>query len=220
MLRTDARIIAASNVDLERATREGRFREDLYFRLNVVGIHVPPLRERPEDIVALTNHFLRELSETLGRPSTGLQAGVLDRILEHPWRGNVRELRNALEKAVLLSDPGPIDASHLSLSPQRRGPDGATWEFTLPEKGIDLRAAERGLLVAALERTGFVQKEAARLLCVTPRKLNYMIQRLGVTHPSWRRNSQPANLPQSEPSRFGVEEVPDVEEGAGSSSDG
>jgi DNA-binding NtrC family response regulator len=220
LLRTDARIIAASNVDLVRAIREGRFRADLYFRLNVVGIHLAPLRERPEDTLALASHFLEELSQSLERPSPGFRASALKRIREHTWPGNVRELRNAIERAVLLSDAGPIDGAQLSLNSPCDGSRSGSWQFELPPDGVDLRTVERDLLIAALERTGFVQKEAARLLCVTPRKLNYMIQQLGVTHPSWRRNNRPTELVNREPSRLGTERVSEAGDGVESNSKG
>ncbi len=177
-LRTDARILAATNRDLEAAMREGRFREDLYFRLNVIGIQLPPLRERPEDVVVLARHFLTGFARALGRPLEGFDAAALERLRAHPWPGNVRELRNVVERAALMAD-GPRIAQ---LDLDHRKAAGLALE------GLTLREAERLLVVSALRRTGFVQKRAAELLGVSRRKLNYIVARLGLTHPSWRRH--------------------------------
>jgi two-component system response regulator HydG len=182
-LRTDARIVAATNRDLEAAIRAGRFREDLYFRLDVIGIRLPPLRERPGDVEALARHFLGELARTLGRPLEGFDDATLAALRVHPWPGNVRELRNVVERAALMAD-GPRIA-RVELGPAGRGGRGAA-ELAL--EGLTLGEAERLLVVSALRRAGFVQKRAAKLLGVSRRKLNYIVARLGVTHPSWRRH--------------------------------
>jgi two-component system response regulator HydG len=182
-LRTDARIVAATNRDLEAAVRDGRFREDLYYRLAVIGIRLPPLRERPGDVEELAHHFLAELGRALGRPLEGFDAAALDALRAHAWPGNVRELRNVVERAALLAD-GPRIV-RVELGAAGRGGPGAA-ELAL--EGLTLREAERLLVVSALRRTGFVQKDAARLLGVSRRKLNYVVARLGVTHPRWRRH--------------------------------
>jgi len=192
-LRTDARIVAATNQDLARAKREGRFREDLYFRLDVIGIRLPPLRERPEDLVALCDHFLERFALELGRPVERFSEAARARLRAHRWPGNVRELRNVIERAVLMCDGVVIEPEDLSLAAESgiatRGEGGLRLE--IPPGGVSLSEVERDLVLAALEQTGYVQKEAARLLHVSRRKLNYMVQRLGVTHPSWRRNRRP-----------------------------
>jgi transcriptional regulator with GAF, ATPase, and Fis domain len=182
-LRTNARIVAATNRDLEAAIREGRFREDLYFRLDVIGIRLPPLRERPEDVAGLARHFLAELARALERPLEGFEAGALERLRAHPWPGNVRELRNVVERAALMADGPRIE--RVDLAPAARGARPAA-ELAL--EGLTLREAERLLVESALRRSGFVQKRAAQLLGVSRRKLNYIVARLGVTHPSWRRH--------------------------------
>jgi DNA-binding NtrC family response regulator len=185
VLRTDVRIIAASNQDLEQAIRRGRFREDLYFRLNVIGIRLAPLRERSEDLEALSRHFLAEFSRQLGRPRSDFSADALARIHAHGWPGNIRELRNAIERAVLMSDGERIEADDIGL-PDSAGESG--WRPELPPHGIALDQVEKEVVLEALRRTRYVQKEAAALLRVSRRKLNYMIHRMGITHPSWRRN--------------------------------
>jgi transcriptional regulator with GAF, ATPase, and Fis domain len=186
VLRTDARIVAATNQDLALAQREGRFREDLYFRLDVVGIHLPPLRERPEDLVLLAERLLVEFALEHDRKVTHFSAPALDRIRAHAWPGNVRELRNVIERACLTCSGDSITTSDIVLSSAFGR--SSSFQFQLPASGVALGEVERQLVLAALERTGYVQKDAAALLSVSSRKLNYMIHRMGITHPSWRRN--------------------------------
>jgi two-component system response regulator HydG len=192
-LRTDARIVAATNQRVEEALRNGRFREDLYFRLNVIAIHLPPLRERPEDAVALARHFLAEFSRELSRTTRGFTDAALERIRRFRWTGNVRELRNAIERCVLMTDSEFIDASQMAVSDSMGAAVGSGFKLDFPPEGLSLDRMERELVVAALERAGYVQKDAAKLLHVTRRKLNYMIGRMGLTHPSWRRNRLPSS---------------------------
>jgi len=187
-LRTDVRIVAATNQDLEQAIRAGRFREDLYFRLHVIGIRLAPLRERSDDLEALSRHFLAEFSRQLGRPRTDFSAEALARIQAHGWPGNIRELRNAIERAVLMSDGERIEADDIGLPETTGDGGGSGWRPELPPDGVALDQVERAVVLEALRRTRYVQKEAAQLLRVSRRKLNYMIQRMGIKHPSWRRN--------------------------------
>jgi len=187
VMRTDARIVAATNRDLERAIASGDFREDLYFRVNVITIPLPPLRERPDDIEALALHFLEQFCHELGRPRQGFSPDAMARLRAHPWPGNVRELRNAIERAVLLSEGNRVEATDLRFA--GAGPSGGgEWRPALPASGIPMERIERAVVLEALERHGFVQKDAAAWLGVSRRKLNYMIQRMRLTHPSWRRN--------------------------------
>jgi two-component system response regulator HydG len=193
LLRTDARIISATNHDLVARIEEGLFREDLFFRLNVIRIHLPPLRERPDDLIDLAHHFLRELRPEMRRPIRGFTEAALSRIRSHHWPGNVRELHNTLERAVLMAGGPRIDAEDLSIFAGRVAGAARNWREQLPVEGVSLREVERELVVEALERTGYVQKDAAELVGVSRRKLNYMIQRMGITHPGWRRNRDPAS---------------------------
>lgn len=188
-IRTDVRILAATHRELERDVAAGRFREDLYFRLHVIRIHLPPLRERVEDLLALAEHFLARSCRELGRSGVGFTTAARERILSHAWPGNVRELRNAVERALLLADGDRVDARHFGIPDASARPGGVA-----PGASLDLEETERALVMEALRRTGHVQKEAARLLGVSRRKLNYMIQKLAITHPTWRRNrgSDPA----------------------------
>ena len=189
-LRTEARIVAATNRDLADALRKGRFREDLFFRLNVVGIHLAPLRERPEDTRALAEEFLVDLCFELGRSRKSFSEEAMRRLSEHRWSGNVRELRNVIERAVLMSDRECITGSEIVLNRSAPLLD-ALEQLVLAPGGLSLRDVERELVLRALDQAGYVQKQAAKLLGMSRRKLNYMIRQMGLTHPSWRRNRGP-----------------------------
>ncbi len=189
-LRTDARIIAATNRDLVRAKDAGTFREDLYFRLDVIGIHLAPLRDRPEDLCALAERLRAEIGAGQPGRTPRFSRAALEAIDAYPWPGNVRELGNVIERALLTASGDTIEVRDLNLV----GSDGAgapSWRFELPPGGVGLEAAERDLVVATLERVGWVQKDAAVLLRISRRKLNYIVRKLGLTHPSWRRNRAP-----------------------------
>ncbi len=187
-LRTDARIVAATNRDLSAGIEAGSFREDLYFRLNVINIHLAPLRERPEDLVTLAARLLEEHARAADRPIRGFGPDALAWIRSHAWPGNVRELSNTLERAVLLCDAPRVRAQDLDVGGGAAPSAGAAQRIRMPPEGLNLREVERELVIAALERAGWVQKDAAGLLGISRRKLNYMIQRMGITHAGWRRN--------------------------------
>ncbi|MFI5217032.1 MAG: sigma-54-dependent transcriptional regulator, partial [Candidatus Limnocylindria bacterium] len=191
VLRTDARLVSATNQDLEARMRAGSFREDLFFRLNVIRIHLPPLRERPDDLLALAHHFLRCFSRETGRAVRGFTDEALARIRGHAWPGNVRELHNTLERGVLMAEGPRVDAADLALPASAEPATAGDWRPELPPGGMPLRELERGLVLEALRRSQFLQKDAAKLLGISRRKLNYMIRRMGITHPAWRRNRPP-----------------------------
>jgi len=183
-IKADVRIVAATHRALEREIQAGRFREDLFFRLNVIRIEMPPLRERPEDVEELARHFSAAFARELGRPERPLAAAALARLRAHTWPGNVRELRNVIERAVLLAEGERIEARDVEVSEA-----AASLAAPAPSgTGLSMREAERELVLSALRRAGFVQKDAAELLGVSRRKLNYLVQRMGIRHPSWRRN--------------------------------
>jgi two-component system response regulator FlrC len=175
----DVRLVAATNRDLEREMREGRFREDLYHRLAVFPIRLPPLRERPEDIVPLARHILERLGSDLGRPALGLSPEAERRLLRHDWPGNVRELGNALERAAILAPGNRVEEEHLLLdgsagssgSPAP-GPD-AVWEGTLKD-------VEREAIRRALEATGHHRKRAAERLGIGLRTLYDKLKAYGL----------------------------------------
>ncbi|HWX24976.1 MAG TPA: sigma-54 dependent transcriptional regulator [Vicinamibacteria bacterium] len=176
-MRVDVRIVAATNTDLERDVREGRFRADLYYRLNVVRIQVPPLRERKEDIAPLAAHFLSEVALRLRRAPPALSKEALAELLAYDWPGNVRELRNVIERTLTLDPDGGL--AGFNLSPVQGSAAGAARNE--PFDDLDLRLAlgrsERAVVVEALRRAGGVRKEAARLLGIDPRNLGYYLKK-------------------------------------------
>jgi DNA-binding NtrC family response regulator len=178
----DARILAATGENLEEAIRRKTFREDLFYRLNVVPLHLPPLRERPEDIPLLASHFLEEAAARFGREPQEVPPEVMDRLQIHPWLGNVRELENCIERMVLLSKGPRLAVS--DLPPElRKGPealDGAGGAFQLPAAGVRLPELERHLIVQALRRTRGSLGPAARLLGISYKTLQYRIRKFGL----------------------------------------
>ena len=186
VVRTDVRVIAATNRDLAAAIARGQFREDLYYRLNVFEIRVPPLRERPEDILPLAESFLEDLGRTMGRPAAGISRDAREWLLAYPWPGNVRELRNAIERGILLCDGGLITHEHLPAAIGRpetarpAGGNGSPDDLALPPGGVQLQAVERGLVEKALRDARGNKSKAARLLGLTRSQLYSRMQKYGV----------------------------------------
>jgi two-component system response regulator PilR (NtrC family) len=183
----DVRIIAATNRDLERQIREGSFREDLYYRIAVIPIHLPPLRERREDIPLLANFFLRKFNQKLGKNIESLSIRAMELLLRYDWRGNVRELENVIERAVAMETTDKIQADQLPpqiRSFQEVSPTAAPEVPALEEEGLDLdrylEDIEKKLIVQALEKTGGVQVEAAKILKITYRSLRHRMQKLDI----------------------------------------
>lgn len=179
-LRVDVRIIAATNRDLEEMVREGSFREDLYYRINVIPLHLPPLRERPEDIPELANHFLRSMSEKNGRRITTISRAAMKRLMAYPWPGNVRELQNSIERSVVLASGPAIQVDDLPLSalrPSRPAGDLYDQFFSV---GLSLDEFEKNLIEEGLRRSGGTQAAAARLLGLTRRTLQYRVEKYAI----------------------------------------
>ncbi|MBC7187881.1 MAG: sigma-54-dependent Fis family transcriptional regulator [Calditrichaeota bacterium] len=172
-----ARIIAATNRNLEEALHAGTFREDLYYRINVFPIVLPPLRERREDIPELVNHFLRKY----GGPKAAIEPDALAALMHYTWPGNVRELENVVERTVIMTGGGVITRAdlpaHIVYSAAPSSP------VEIPAAGLSLEEVERSLIVKALDKAGGNKTEAARLLGVTRRRLYSMMERLGVRPP-------------------------------------
>ena len=187
-VKTDVRIISATNRSLMDLMRRGLFREDLFFRLNVVSIRLPPLRERNGDIALLIQFFLAKFAAEMGRKIRGIEPGAMRMLTEYHWPGNIRELENTMERAVLMAEGDRITADDLNLFFAGEGPELQDDTIRLPAQGIRLEDAERELIGQALERTGWVQKDAARLLGVSSRALNYKIKSFRITHPTWKQN--------------------------------
>jgi DNA-binding NtrC family response regulator len=189
-IRSDIRIIAATHRDLEASVEAGTFREDLYYRINVLRVHLPPLRERHDCIEPLANLLLERTSRELKKHIEGFSPEVIDLFKNYQWPGNIRELSNAVERAVLLEETRTVRMSNVTLyGMTRKIPYSSPSSPTLSPPPIkDLEASERDLLMEALEQSNWVQKEAANHLGVTPRKLNYMVRKHGITHSRWRKN--------------------------------
>src|SRR5581483_8658927 len=170
-VRVDVRIIAASNRDLGKAVAEGVLREDLFYRLNVIPIHLPPLRERREDIPLLVAHFVQRLSRQLGKPVTGVTPEALAALETYHWPGNVRELENVIERAIVLGAGELLGLDALPANLQGApGPQELPVELGTPGFNLD----------DTLERTGGVQMRAAELLGLSFRQFRYKLQKLGL----------------------------------------
>jgi DNA-binding NtrC family response regulator len=177
----DVRIIAATNEDLRRLIEVGRFREDLYYRLNVISVSIPPLRERMEDIPVLVEHFLAKFNAENGKNVQGVAPEVVERFFTYAWPGNVRELENVVERGVVLArgDEIGIDLLPKDLAPFAAAPAPPAIPDEMPFYDAVSRY-ERRLIEGALRRTGGVQKQAAELLGLKPTTLNEKIKRLGI----------------------------------------
>jgi transcriptional regulator with GAF, ATPase, and Fis domain len=180
----DIRVIAASNRDLRRAVERGVFREDLFYRLNVFGIALPPLRERPDDVLPLSEVFLEDLGRSLGRPPGGISRDARDALVAHTWPGNVRELRNTLERAAILCEGGLITTEHLGLPARSiggmRGAGDTASDADDAAPVTDLWSIERALVKKALEDARFNKARAARTLGLTRTQLYVRLRRFGL----------------------------------------
>jgi DNA-binding NtrC family response regulator len=172
----DVRVLAATNRDLRREVDEGRFREDLYWRLNVVGLQLPPLRERREDIPLLVEHLAARAARQHGLPAVSVPRAVLRALMDRPWSGNVRELANTVERLLLLAEDGEPSLDDLPDAP-RRGADGG---FLLPVDGLDWDAMERSLLAQALAQAQGQKKRAAALLGLPYKAFLYRLEKHGI----------------------------------------
>jgi transcriptional regulator with PAS, ATPase and Fis domain len=184
VIRAEVRLIAATNRNLHEAIERGAFREDLYYRLGVFEITLPPLRERAGDILELADAFLAEIGERVGRPAVGIAPDAKEQLLSYPWPGNVRELRNAIERAVILADGGLIRSQHLPVSGAGRPVPGQSGPGTpLPAGGVNLQDLERSLVVNALTRARYNKTRAAKLLGLTRAQLYSRIEKYGLQEP-------------------------------------
>jgi Nif-specific regulatory protein len=188
-LRVDVRLIAATNRDLSSMVQAGRFRDDLYYRLNVVSIEMPPLRERKDDIVPLANFFIRRFAGELKKKTEGIEPDAQKLLMRYNWPGNIRELENTIERAMLLAEGHGIAAGDLRLGevPTAGGVREQISVVKIPPTGIPLEDVERHALIEALKMSNWVQKDAAELLSISPRVMNYKIKTLGIEFPRGRR---------------------------------
>jgi two-component system response regulator PilR (NtrC family) len=179
-IKVDVRIIAATNVDLRHMMEEGKFREDLFYRLHVISIQLPPLRDRKDDIPLLVRHFLEKYGEENRKTGLELTPEALDLLTEYDWPGNVRELENVIERAVVLT-PGSRIGVDLVPDHVRKAPNFQMPQFVVPPEGISFKDVitdfEKKLIESTLDAAGGVQKRAAELLHIKPTTLNEMIKR-------------------------------------------
>ena len=174
-IRVDVRVVAATNRDLEREVKTGKFREDLFYRLQVMPIPLPSVRERRGDVVLLANYFIDQFNREFRKRVRGLSAAAAALLEQYKWPGNVREMKNAIERAMLLSDREYLEPQDFTLT-RTVNPT----EFRLPAEGVNLEEVERQLLVQALERAGGNQTQAAQLLGINRDQVRYRIEKFGL----------------------------------------
>lgn len=192
-IEVSTRIIAATNIDLSEAVRKNKFREDLYYRLNVFQIFIPPLRDRENDIFILAQHFINHFNHEYDRQVKGLTASAKELISDYRWPGNIRQLKNAIERAVLVETDDWIEKEHFSLDIERDlgqqekikkinepKPAQKINRFEIPDEGISLEELEKELIVNALDKANGNLSRAARLLKISRGKLRYRLERLDI----------------------------------------
>ena len=193
-IKVDVRIIAATNKNLKDAIANNTFREDLYYRLNTVGIETPALRERKEDVLPLANFFAKKYSDELKKTISGFSPQAVKYLTRHNWPGNIRELQNTIERAVLMAESNLIGVEDLTLNATKG--DASSIDalgIKIPPSGIKLDDLERNTIIEALKMTNWVQKDAAELLGVSRRVLNYKVKIHNINHERWRRKPENVN---------------------------
>jgi transcriptional regulator with PAS, ATPase and Fis domain len=175
----DVRVIAATNQDLREALEQGTFREDLYYRLNVVPMNIPPLRERKEDIPFLANHFIRKLAPDSGSRVESITDAAMDKLLSYHWPGNVRELENVIERSLVMATGTRLDAADIRLETAPRQRAQADEHAFLPA-GLSLDQYEQEIIREALRRADGNKSQAARLLGLTRNALRYRLTQMGL----------------------------------------
>ena len=177
----DVRVVAATNRELEAMMKAGQFREDLFYRLNVIPIVLPPLRERASDIPALIWRFLEKANGAHGTGVSSVSPEAMDLLVRSPWPGHVRQLESVVERAVLLCEGTAVRPEDLPVEIRlRTAPSARPYGFEIPPDGIDIEELERQLIVQAMEKSGWVIAKAARLLGLTYRTLQYRLEKFGI----------------------------------------
>jgi len=201
-MQADVRVIAASNRDLERAVREGGFRQDLYYRLAIISVFLPPLRERKEDILPLVEYFVGRYNKKFKKTVLGITDAMRKLLLKHEWPGNVRELKNAIERAMILEEEDLLRPDYLPFAVGRHMPGQTAFEASsaatgdvstlpggrtlpklfIPQGGTSLEQVERALVEMALQQANGNQTQAARLLDISRDALRYKLKKFGLMH--------------------------------------
>ena len=181
-IHSDVRIIAATNRNLEKQISEGKFREDLYYRINILSVTLPPLRERREDIEPLSYWLLEGISTALKKKVKGFSHDGMEWLKSSDWPGNIRQLSNTIERALILEETDIIRKRNIISDPS------VIMVHNRPSSPKDLRSSERDMIIDALENCLWIQKDAARRLGISPRVLNYKIKKYDITHSRWRKN--------------------------------
>lgn len=176
-IEVDTRIISASSRDIDQCIKEGTFREDLYYRLNVASIQLPPLRERKEDVLLLAEHFVKTYNAEFKKNITSISDELIDRLVRHDWPGNVRELKNTIERAVLFEQGDVLSGKNINFSVREAPQSFGAGKIELNDQGVSLYEIERSLIVQALQKTNNNQTKAAKLLGLTRETLKYRIKK-------------------------------------------
>src|ERR687896_1632283 len=182
-LGVDVRVIAATNRDLRAMVSDGRFRDELYYRINVLSVDVPPLRERREDIPVLMDYFIKKHTKNTSRLVRGLTPETKRMLLDYAWPGNVRQLESAIERAILLSEGDLITLEDLPSEVRQEVGPASEGAFKLPAEGINFEDVERNLITQAMEQTDYNITKAAKLLGLTFRTLQYRLEKFGIKKP-------------------------------------
>jgi DNA-binding NtrC family response regulator len=185
----DVRVIAATNRDLRAMVADGRFRDDLYYRINVLSVDVPPLRERREDIPVLIDYFVKKHTRNTSRLVRGLTPETRKLMLDYSWPGNVRQLESAIERAILLCEGDQITIDDLPLEVRQESRPVAEGAFKLPPEGISFEDVERDLIMQAMEQTDYNITKSAKLLGLTFRTLQYRLEKFGIKKPEAKKEA-------------------------------
>jgi DNA-binding NtrC family response regulator len=185
----DVRVIAATNRDLRAMVADGRFRDDLYYRINVLSVDVPPLRERREDIPVLIDYFVKKHTRNTSRLVRGLTPETRKLMIDYSWPGNVRQLESAIERAILLCEGDQITIDDLPLEVRQESRPVSEGAFKLPPEGISFEDVERDLIIQAMEQTDYNITKSAKLLGLTFRTLQYRLEKFGIKKPEAKKEA-------------------------------
>ncbi len=183
-IKVDVRVLAATNRDLETMVKENTFRSDLYYRLNVIPINIPSLRQRRSDIALLVDYFLAKHGRSAARPIKGLSPAVKKLVNEYSWPGNVRQLESAMKRAILLCEGDYIEVEDLPVEIRQEGEQASSFSFKLPPEGISFEDLEKSVIIQAMEQSDWNITRAAKLLGLTFRTLQYRLEKFDIQRPS------------------------------------